>query len=408
MVPTSDQKPGPVALLSVAGLTDGQSSGANFALLEMGGRPLLAWQMLTLRRAGVDVFAIEVDNVPGVLLDLADGFRRNDARVEFVRTAKDLQPFLSPGTKLVVQAEGHYFAPAVIEELLGQPAPFVATIDGRDENAGFERIDLNTRWAGFALLDASTALAMTELPEGWSITSSLLRQAIQSGARLRALPQNRLQRGEVLRIATPADAAVLSDSILSERAGRAPGWIERHVFGAIAARLAPSIWRSGSSAKLVGFAGPILAGMSAGLGTLGFSLLALMTGLGALFARQTSEVAQETNDCAQSGIWGDRLLWALLVAAAIAVAWAERGYLADTPSFMVIAVGIAFLARKLALRRWSMALLQSPALLAVLMLIALLLSLFPQGVKAIVFAQLALLLIDRYLPAGDDKNNNHA
>jgi hypothetical protein len=403
------QKPGSIALLSVAGLTDGQSaSSGNLALLEVGGRPLLTWQMLALRRVGVEVFLVEVDTVPGALLDLADGFRRNGSRVEFVRTAKDLQAFLAPDSRLFVQAEAHYFSDAAVEELTKQKTPFVATIDGRDENAAFERIDLNTRWAGFALLDASTALALTELPEGWSIASSLLRQAIQSGVKLRPVPQNMLQRGEVLRVATHMDASTLGNSILSERAETAPGWIEKNVFGAVAKMAAPSIWRSIPSARLLPFVGPAFATLSLALGVFGWSFAALSTGFVALFGQQMSDVVHGTKDSEQPGIWRNMLFWALLVGAAISVAWAERGYLADTPSFMVIAVGLAFLARKIPLQRWSAALLQSPALLSLGLIVAMALSLIPQGVKFTVFAQLGLLLLDRYLPALKGKNHQQA
>lgn len=401
------QHAGPIALLSVAGLTDGQANnGNNLALLEVGGRPLLTWQMLALRRAGVEAFLIEVDTVPGVLLDLADGFRRSGNRVEFVRTAKDLQAFLAPDSRLIVQAEAHYFSGAAIEELTRQKTPFVATIDGRDENAAFERIDLNTRWAGFALLDAGTALKMTELPEGWSITSSLLRQAIQGGVKLRPIPQAMLQRGEILRVATHLDAAALGNSILSDRVETAPGWIEKHIFGAVAKMAAPSIWRSAPSARLLPFIGPGFAGISLGLGLFGWSLASLSAAFVALFGKQMSDVVHGHKDAEKPGIWRNLLFWALLVAAAISVAWAERGYLADTPSFMLLAVGLAFLAPKMALKRWLAALLQSPALLTLGLLVAMALSLFPQGVKAIVFAQLGLLLIDRYLPNKNGKNND--
>lgn len=403
------QQSGSIALLSVAGLTDGRTnSDGHLALPEVGGRPLLAWQMLALRCVGVNFFLIEVDTVPGALLDLADGFRRSGDRVEFVRTTKDLQALLALESRLIVQAEAHYFSAAAVDELTKQATPFVATIDGREENAAFERIDLNTRWAGFAVLNTSTALAMTELPEGWSITSSLLRHAIQVGVNLRPIPQNMLQRGELLRVATPMDAAALGNRILSERAEAAPGWIEKHIFGAVAKMAAPSIWRSASSTRFIPFVGPVFAGLSLGLSAFGWSFAALSAAFVSLFGQQMSDVVKGTKDAEHPAIWRNLLFWALLVSAAISVAWAERGYLADTPSFMVIAAGLAFLARKMALQRWSAALLQSPALLTLGLIAATALSLFPQGVKAMVFAQLGLLLADRYLPARNAKNNEQA
>ena len=151
-----------VALLSAAGVADGVDMGA---LLGVAGASLIAWQISSLQKCGIETFLIEVDSIPGELLNLADNVRGRGARVEFVRSAKDLQNFLKPTAKLIVLAEAHYFSAPLLAELTQNASPFIATIDGRDENVAFERIDLNTRWAGFALLDAATAGSLMELPE---------------------------------------------------------------------------------------------------------------------------------------------------------------------------------------------------------------------------------------------------
>ena len=48
--------------------------------------------MRALQAAGVSSFLIEVDNVPGELLNLADNIRQSGAKVEFVRSVSDLRP----------------------------------------------------------------------------------------------------------------------------------------------------------------------------------------------------------------------------------------------------------------------------------------------------------------------------
>jgi hypothetical protein len=102
-----DQPPVAVALLSIA---SSAATTDNSTFAEIAGRPMLEWQMLAFKHAGVRQFLVEVDSVPGALLDLADKFRRNDIDVQFVRNIKDVQALLVPQTSLVLVAEAHHFS----------------------------------------------------------------------------------------------------------------------------------------------------------------------------------------------------------------------------------------------------------------------------------------------------------
>lgn len=46
-----------------------------------------------------------------------------------------------------------------------------------------ERIDLNDRWAGLAVLQGKLVHNLDDIPEDWNLGSALLRQAVQGGAR---------------------------------------------------------------------------------------------------------------------------------------------------------------------------------------------------------------------------------
>ncbi len=404
-----DTKPEFVALLSAASLTAGLGPDINgIALRYIAGEPILGRQMQALLRFGISAFLIEVDNVPGELLNLADSFRLRGVQVEFVRSAKDFQSALKSAERVVVQAEGHYFSDAILNELMSKGMPFVATIDSRDENNGFERIDLNTRWSGFAILNAVTAKSMIELPEGWSISSSLLRHALQNDVRFEALVQARLQCGEVVRISTQTDAEGIIFRMLAERAARPRGFIERYVFGNIARRIAPAIWAKRQGALVVGMSSMILAVGSIGLSMLGLSTAAAGAALLAVFLHTVFGVVRGFDTDGSEGRWQSLLFWGTLSLSAFVAAWTNADYGSDTMSFVTILLGLALLPKKMTLPRWSDGLLQSPAILTTVILIASAFSVFAQGMKVIVLAQLFILTAGLYLSSPWARNADHA
>lgn len=397
-----------VALLSAASIGDAGKGGNEGALQRIAGQSLLGCQMLALKASGVSKFLIEVDNVPGELLHLADTIRHHGAAVDFVRSTIDLRKFLKPEGRLLIQAEAHYFSTAAIGELMLQLAPFVAVVDGRDDNAAFERIDLNTRWVGFAVLDAPMALSMDELPPGWSITSSLLRHAIQNNVRLQKVAQADLQRGEIARVASPADADKIVGRMLSDRTERSPGFIERILFGNIAKRIAPTIWDAHNGAIAVGVTRFISAFASIGFAAMGWSIAAALGALFTLFMHSIYGVVQCLNESGARQNWQNKLLWLSLVASFFIVAWTNADYGSDTLAFVTVVTGLALLGQKMNLPRWAAGVLQSPALLAAALLLSAILSEFSVGTKILALTQLAALVAALYLPRSTGKNRNHA
>jgi hypothetical protein len=397
-------RPESIALLSAAGVSDGGNMGA---LQNIAGTSLIDWQISTLQKCGVETFLIEVDSVPGELLNVADRLRNGGVRAEFVRSAKDLQSYLNPTAKLVVLAEAHYFSAPVLAELMQRSPQFIATIDGRDENAAFERIDLNTRWAGFAQLEAATARSLMELPEGWSIASSLLRHAIQSGVKFLPVAQDKLQSGDIARICDQTGADTLVERMLADRIGGATGLIERHIFGPIAKRAAPYIWASHVGATAVQVSAFVGAVASLGCGGAGWSIAAAATALVALFLHTLAGVTGGLLDAERhrSQRWS---FWGLLVASALAAAWTNIGYGPDAAAFMAISIGLIVASYRIRLPIWSAMLLQSPALLAITMLMAAGLSVFALAAKIVALVQLGVLIAGLYLPAAKGKNSNQA
>ncbi|MEY3940253.1 MAG: hypothetical protein RLZZ604_713, partial [Pseudomonadota bacterium] len=125
-----------VALLSVTG---GDVSAAHASTdkpnTALAGGSLVDYQIKTLFRAGISRFLVEVENMDGAMLALADQWRQKNVLVDFVRTGADIQRYLKLDDRIWVQSGQLYVQPDFVETLSKSPDNFVATVDGRDENS---------------------------------------------------------------------------------------------------------------------------------------------------------------------------------------------------------------------------------------------------------------------------------
>lgn len=354
---------------------------------------LLEYQVTTLARAGVRRFLVEVENVDGALLALADRCRERAQTMEFVRTGADIQRFIQAGDRILVQSGALYVQYALLDALLKVPANFVATLDGRDENGAFERIDLNTRWAGISIVGPDTIAALRDLPADWSIISSLLRHAVQMSIPQKPLPQKHVNEGSLTIIRGAQDFALLNRQIMVRRISNLDGIVESRVFGAVSARLAPIIWQNPVLVKIVGYAPPILAGVAAALGLSGFAGAAIASGLAALAFRNLQlAVSQEgkESDWTQSL---SVLTWVLFIVAIFASAYLDTSYTNDGLFAAFAVTALSFISLRTALPVWAKSLLQSPALITSLALIGTILAGFTFALQWIMVAQLGILIV---------------
>ncbi len=396
-----------VALLSAADATAEQSSTQNTCEpIRVAGNCLLEIQLMALRRAGCSFFIIEVDNVSGALLAMVDRFRRDGLTLEFARSINDLRELVRPGMQLIIQAEDHFYSDEIIADLIAHKKAFVATIDSREENADFERIDLNTRWAGFAFLNAEVIFKMKELPEDWSLVSTLLRQAVQERLEFLMLPQVHLQNRVIAKINSKAKAIELSNHILNLRTKASSGWVERIFFAPLANLLAPKFWSSPNFLSLTKFSDIIFSLMCLVSAFLDLPIFALFLALAGLFFNYLDLVVQGDNLEPKTGKWSDGIFWPVLCTSGLVVAYSFSHDGSDTISFMSVMIGLAILARSLTLPHWVKAVLLSPSLIVICLILAALMSVFSTGIKAVVLAQLLFLIAGRHLYESNHVKND--
>lgn len=403
MVSTRIPEKPSVALLSVTG---GDVSAARTpndkANTELAGGSLVEYQIKTLCRVGIKRFLVEVENVDGAMLALADRFRQQNVFVDFVRTGADIQHYLKLDDRIWVQSGQLYVQPDFVETLSKSTDNFVATVDGRDENSLFERIDLNTRWAGISIVGASTIAMLKDLPQDWSIISSLLRQAILANVPLKLLSQQHVNNGTLNIVQGPQDFVQLNKQILRRRVLSQPGVVEARVLGPVSAKLIPIIWQSPIALNLVKLAGPIFALGAVALGVSGFDLAATGAALGAVATNSLRLTT--TDDLNGQGKMPSltSVTLALLVIAMFGAAYMDTSYTNDGLFAAFAVASIAWISMRIVLPRWADGLLRSPALLSILALVGTAGLDFTNALQWIMVAQLSAFMFACY-DSGPDK-----
>jgi DNA polymerase IIIc chi subunit len=353
-----------IALLSAAAGSAQVNSGPSSLLV--GGKSMLQLQIDALAALGVARFLVEVDAVTGALLQILDANRKAGRAVEFVRSGADVNRTLQPNDRLWVQAENLYVAPTLLKGLAFQKSPFVVTMDGRDENEPFERIDINTRWAGIAFVDAAMLRMFDSLPEGWSMTSSVLRQALQDQTRRLPLPQKAVHAGDIRIVGSPGGVNAINSKILAERLGNTEGLVESKVLTPLAIATAPMIWRLPNGPRVVSVAKVASAGLALGLALFDLDIAALALGLTSIMLNAIEAATTERDDSFFASRVVPIFSWILLGLAAMIVPATETGYLGEGTLSVVMVVGLTLLAIKIELPRWAGYWLKSPALIALL------------------------------------------
>ena len=159
-------------------------SGGLRALLPLAGRTLVEYQARCAAATGASPIVIIVDHAPAALGEAFARLRVEGILITTVTDGNDAASRFEAGTRILQIADG--IAPEIDEltRLIEQDEPAIATLPDDEEHAHYERIDSVSRWAGIALIDAATLGSTAAMLGDWDLQSTLLRRAVQAGARL--------------------------------------------------------------------------------------------------------------------------------------------------------------------------------------------------------------------------------
>ena len=230
------------------------------AILPLAGRTLLERQARLAVGAGAARILILVERVPPELLAAVDRLRRAGLAVLLARGAAEAADQIDPSDPLLLIADGFIGDESHLTRIAAAAPLALLTVPDSRVDDRFERIDADSRWAGLALVDGALLRDTAAMLRDWDPQSTLLRRAVQAGARLLSI------RGE------PADAhltiaeraADLSQAHrgIVDRASSGRGdWISHYLLGPVERAATYALMGGRVTPRTIGLAAMLLTGL---------------------------------------------------------------------------------------------------------------------------------------------------
>ena len=344
----------------IAAYHEAEEPGAGLrATLPLAGRTLLERQVRLAAAAGAEPVVIAVERVPPELLAAIDRLRAEGLKLVVARNASEAADAVHPGDRLLLVADGLVAGETHIDRLLSLDGHAILTVPDVRVDDRYERIDADSRWAGLAVIDGETLKRTAAMLRDWDLQSTLLRRAVQSGARQIAV------RGEAaddqLVVAERADDLVeLQARIFEGATGRRRDWVSRYLLAPLeqaATRMLMPTSVSSTSLSLTAALLIVLAGLGFAWGWLGLgmALLLLVTPVGGICERLSALRLQD----GEGPSWWSYIIPALSGGALLALAYSiagPRGWactaLAATTIAFTVALTLEMEGKEVAGRVW--------------------------------------------------------
>ncbi len=213
------------ALLSSLELSEG---GPPRALLRLGGRSILAWQVALVRSLGCKRILCLCNPELPEIVQIQKDIEAGGGEFHGVRNPIQVGSLVRRGDQLVVIADGILIDPMFAQSDLHTRNPLTPTIytvasdhpaaSGHEEV--FERIDASRLWAGLMVVEGDAAGRLKDGPHDGSAISLLLRIALQSGTKTTPLAPDVFDRGEWLLVDREETAARREDDLIRQASPR--------------------------------------------------------------------------------------------------------------------------------------------------------------------------------------------
>jgi hypothetical protein len=315
-------------------------SGSLRALIPISGRTLLEYQVRCAAAAGAAPVVIVVDRIPIALNEVIQGLQQEGLPVVTVGDAAEASSRFEAGELILLIADGLAPSPELLSGLAEEQEPVIVTLADDERHQRFERIDAVSRWSGVALVEAQMLGATAAMLGDWDLQSTLLRRALQSGAKTVPIAPG---VGEPLLAEGAGDLADLERRLFVSSRGSRGDWASRFILPLIEefateklveTRVRPEMLVQ--AALLLSLAAIVAFG--SGWLWLGLVLIALTTPL-PLIARRLAAL-RLTPMPARS--LAKRLLWPAAGAALIVLGWWQSGHGAGWGAVLAAAAAAAF------------------------------------------------------------------
>lgn len=253
------------AILSASKLST-DAGGTLRANLHFAGQTLVEYQARQASRAGAGTILILVSAVTPQLSQAIDRLSADGIPVTLIRDMVTLVRDAPRDRDMLIVADGAVVGQAYYEAIGhagGQPGSnALLVVDDSRASAPFERIDAGQRWAGLAWVTPDLLFGTIDMIGDWDLELTLVRAAVQAGARRITVPQEDLMEGRVALVEGQPQADLVAHAAINGSgvaSGTVEGGIEHYALARGATLLAPILMRSQVPAMQIRIAGIALA-----------------------------------------------------------------------------------------------------------------------------------------------------
>lgn len=287
------------AILS-ANRASADSSAVLRASLYFAGQTLVEYQARQAAQAGADRIMILVSVITPALSQAVDRLSADGIAVALVRDMVSMVRDAPRNGDLLLLADGAIVSQAHFNAIAATEGNSLLVTDDSRASAPFERIDAGQRWAGLARISPDLFFGTLDMIGDWDLALTLVRTAVQKGARRITVPQDDLMEGRVALLETQQQADLVAQAVTAagtERS-RSRGGIEHYLLAPLARMISPSLLRMQVPALQVRIAAIALGAVALVPIELGWPLTGFCLLIAALLL---SEVSDRLGDLALRG-----------------------------------------------------------------------------------------------------------
>ena len=209
-----------------------EPAGSLRATLPLAGRTLVERQARLAAAAGAEPVVIVVERLPAELAAAIDRLRSEGISAILARSVEEAAEAIDQHDRLLLLGDGVVADPTHFDRLANAGGPAILTVPDHGVDDRYERIDAASRWAGLAFIEGELLHRTAAKLQDWDLQSTLLRRAIQAGARQFAV---RTDTGDVrLAIADrPSDLIEVQSRIVEGASASRDDWASRYLLAPI-------------------------------------------------------------------------------------------------------------------------------------------------------------------------------
>lgn len=198
------------------------------ATLPLAGRTLIERQARLAGEAGARPIVVVVEQQPPELIAAFARLRSEGLDILVAKNAAEAAKAVQPGDRILLIADGLLADDAQVERMVETEGAALLTVPDLRFDDRFERIDAESRWGGLAMIDGQTLKHTAAMLQDWDLQSTLLRRAVQGGARQIGLAGDPA-KARLIVAETAADLGELESSILEGASAYQSDWVSRYL-----------------------------------------------------------------------------------------------------------------------------------------------------------------------------------